>query len=75
MIASDVRRYRPLMLPAMAEKFLAAGAVVWLFALGRIDAMTLAPFLVDLILGFLFVASYLHSCERPSRGIAGLPNA
>jgi len=66
LIASDVRRYRPLMLPAMAEKFLAAGAVMWLFTLGRIDAMTLAPFLVDLVLGFLFVASYLRSSERSS---------
>lgn len=66
LIASDVRRYRPLMLPAMAEKFLAAGAVVWLYALGRIEAMTLAPFLADLVLGFLLVASYFSSSERPS---------
>jgi len=66
LVASDVRRYRPLMLPAMAEKFLAAGAAMWLFAIGRIDAMTLAPFLVDLILGLLFVVSYLRSSERPS---------
>ncbi|MFA6312974.1 MAG: hypothetical protein WCV99_13640 [Sterolibacterium sp.] len=63
-IASDVHRYRPLMLPAMAEKFLAAAAAIWLFALGRIDTMTLAPFLVDVILGFLFVASYIRSSER-----------
>lgn len=65
-IASDVRRYRPLMLPAMAEKFLAAGAAIWLFALSRIDILTLAPFLVDLVLGFLFVASYIRSSERSS---------
>jgi len=66
LIASDVRRYRPLMIPAMAEKFLAAGASIWLFALGRIDATTLAPFLVDVILGFLFIASYVRSSERSS---------
>jgi hypothetical protein len=54
------------MLPAMAEKFVAAGAVIWLFVLGRVDALTLMPFLVDVILGFLFVASYIRSAERPS---------
>jgi len=66
LIASDVHRYRPLMLPAMAEKFVAAGAAIWLFVLGRVDALTLMPFLVDVILGFLFVASYIRSSERPS---------
>lgn len=66
LIASDVHRYRPLMLPAMAEKFLAAGAAIWLFVLGRIDALTVAPFLVDVVLGFLFVVSYVRSGDRPS---------
>lgn len=60
LIASDVSRYRMFMLPAMAEKFLSAGASIWLFALNRINAITLMPFLVDLILGFLFVAAYLN---------------
>jgi hypothetical protein len=67
LIASDVRRFRPLMLPAMAEKFLAGGAVLWLFAIGRIDAMTLGPFIVDLVLGVLFVVSYRLSSERAAR--------
>ncbi|MDD2925014.1 hypothetical protein [Rhodoferax sp.] len=64
LIASDVRRYRPLMVPAMVEKFLGAGAVVVLYALGRINALTLTPFLVDLVLGVLFVISYRRSAER-----------
>ena len=64
LIASDVRRYRPLMVPAMVEKFLGAGSVVVLYALGRINALTLAPFLVDLVLGVLFVISYRRSAER-----------
>jgi len=69
LIASDVSRYRPLMVLAMLEKFLASGAAIWLFAVGRIDAMTLAPFLVDLIWGFLFIASYVRSSESfSSRG-------
>ncbi|HPF59774.1 MAG TPA: hypothetical protein P5149_08830 [Candidatus Competibacteraceae bacterium] len=64
LIASDVNRYRPLMVIAMVEKFLTAGTAIWLFALGRIEATTLAPFLVDIILGFLFAASYVRSAEH-----------
>lgn len=63
LIASDVKQYRPVMLPAIAEKFLVAGAAVWLFVLDRIDVLTLAPFLVDIVLGILFVASYILSSE------------
>lgn len=63
LIASDVRRYRPLMVPAMVEKFLGAGAVVGLYALGRLNALTLAPFLVDLVLGVLFVINYRRSAD------------
>jgi len=60
-IATDVRRYRPLMLPAIAEKFLPAGAVVWLFVMGRIGTATLAPFLADIVIGVLFVVSYFRT--------------
>jgi len=60
-IARDPVRYRPLMLPAIAEKWLAAGAVVWLFSIQRINAMTLAPFLVDVVLGALFLVSYVRT--------------
>lgn len=68
LIASDVSRYRPLMLPAMAEKFLSAGSAIWLFALSRIDAITLTPFLIDLFLGFLFATSYLRTSESSLKG-------
>ncbi len=64
LIASDVSRYRPLMLPAIAEKLLAAGTAIWLFMADRIEVLTLAPFLVDLVLGCLFIASYFRSSER-----------
>ncbi|MCK6460150.1 MAG: hypothetical protein L6Q95_09685 [Planctomycetes bacterium] len=43
-IARDPARYRPLMLPAVAEKWLAGGAALWLLATGRIDATAGAPF-------------------------------
>ena len=73
LIASDVRRYRPLMLPAMAEKFLASAAVIWLFSQGRVNGLTLAPFLVDLVLGFLFLASYLRTGTRASPSLPAGP--
>lgn len=73
LIASDVRRYRPLMLPAMAEKFLAAAVVIWLFSLGRVNGLTLAPFLVDLVLGILFLASYLRTRTRAAQPLPAGP--
>ena len=59
LIARDPRRYQPLMIPAIAEKLLSAGAVALLFMAHRVTGATLAPFLVDLVLGGLFIASYL----------------
>jgi len=64
LIARDPVRFRPIMLPAIAEKFLPAAAVLWLFAANRVNAMALAPFLVDLVLGVLFLVSYFRTTER-----------
>jgi hypothetical protein len=66
LVASDVRRFRPLMLPAVAEKFLAAGAAIWLYYSQQIGLAVLGPFLIDLLLGFLFIVSYFLSSERHS---------
>lgn len=57
-IATDVRRYRPLMIPAILEKLAFGGAVVVLYALGRVGPAVLAPGLIDLGLAALFVAAY-----------------
>jgi len=65
LIARDPVRYRPLMLPAVAEKLLPAGAVVWLFAVDRVGAATLGPFLVDLALGALFLTCYFRTPAKP----------
>ena len=60
-IGSDPTRFRPLMLPAILEKF---GYVVTLAVLygqgrvSRIDAQALVP---DLILGILFIASFVKT--------------
>lgn len=61
LIARDVRRYRALMWAAMLEKFLGAGAVLVLYAQGRVNTMTLVPFLIDLVWGVLFFISYRRS--------------
>jgi hypothetical protein len=60
LIARDPLRYRPLMIPAASEKLLSAGAVLWLFAVGRIAANVALPFLLDLLFGILFVIAYLR---------------
>lgn len=64
LIARDPVRYRPIMVPAVIEKFLSAGAVIVLFMANRISGTTLAPFLVDLILGVLFIVSYYKTPDH-----------
>jgi hypothetical protein len=65
MIARDPVRFRPLMIPAIAEKFLAAGAVIVLYMSDRISGTVMAPFLGDVALGMLFIASYLKTAKYP----------
>eukprot|EP00003_Mantamonas_plastica_P000488 TRINITY_DN10404_c0_g1_i3.p1 TRINITY_DN10404_c0_g1~~TRINITY_DN10404_c0_g1_i3.p1 ORF type:complete len:108 (-),score=26.34 TRINITY_DN10404_c0_g1_i3:8-331(-) len=60
-ISQDVQKFRPMMLAAMAEKFLASGTAITLFVLNRITLDQLVPLLGDLILGVLFVIAYLKT--------------
>jgi hypothetical protein len=57
-IASDPARYRPLMIPAMIEKFSYALAVFVLVSQGRMRSSDLVFAGTDFALGVLFVASY-----------------
>ena len=57
-IASDVQRFRPLMLVAVAEKLSFGLAAAALFAAGRIEMRVLAVGIIDLVLGALFFASF-----------------
>ena len=57
-IASDVSRYRPLMIPAILEKLAFGGAVVVLFALGRVAPAVLAAGGIDLVFAVAFAAAY-----------------
>lgn len=69
-ISRDVVRYRLLMLPAVLEKLAFALPVLVLFANGRVDAMTLAPALVDLVLAVLFVLAYRATRPAADAGLA-----
>lgn len=60
-IGSDPVRYRTMMLAALVEKFPFAGIVFWLYAAGRANEMILGGAAVDLILGILFLISYLKT--------------
>lgn len=62
-IASDVRRFRPLMLPAIVEKLAFFLPTLWLFLGGRVAAAVLAVASIDLCLGTLFLASFLRTRE------------
>lgn len=57
-IASDVRRHKPLMIPAVLEKLAFGGAVVVLFALGRVAPAVLAAGGIDLVFAVAFAAAY-----------------
>lgn len=63
-IATDPARYRPLMVPSVLEKFSYNFAVVILVVQGRMHASDLVFGGVDLLLGILFVISYLKTPKR-----------
>jgi hypothetical protein len=63
LIAGDVRRYRPFMIPAIAEKVLPSAATLLLYATGRVTALAAAPAVVDLVLAMLFAIAFLRCRE------------
>jgi hypothetical protein len=62
-ISRDPIRYRPLMVPAVLEKLAFGVPAIVLFLLGRLHAQMLAAGLLDLILGALFMASYVRTAH------------
>ncbi len=58
LISRDVFRFRPMMLPAIAEKLLFGVPVLFMIAGGRVTADMLPPVLIDLVLAVLFVLAY-----------------
>jgi hypothetical protein len=65
-IAYDPRRFRPMMIPAMLEKFLFVFAVIGLYLAGRgREVAGLIPFgaMMDVVFGSLFIASFIKTRE------------
>jgi hypothetical protein len=60
-IGWDPRRFRPLMIPAMIEKFGFIATVAVLYRNGTISAMDASIAAPDLLLGALFVAAFIKS--------------
>ena len=67
LIARDPVRYRPLMIVAVLEKLSFGLAVPVLYFLGRVAPLMLAPAVIDLLLGALFVAAYAKTPRRDSQ--------
>lgn len=65
-IATDPVRFRPLMIPSILEKLSYGIAVFVLVSQGRVHKPALAFGGVDLLLGILFVVSYLKTPSRPT---------
>ena len=63
LIASDVRRYRPMMLVGVLEKLSFGIATIVLYVNGRVAASVLSFGLIDLILGGLFAAAFWSTRE------------
>ncbi|HVI58633.1 MAG TPA: YciI family protein [Luteimonas sp.] len=73
-IGRDPLRHRPAMVAAILEKFGYGAAVLVLQALGRANAPVLTFAVVDLLLGCLFVASFMATSTRaPSGGSSRAP--
>ena len=63
-LSRDPVRYRPMMIAAVVEKFSFAAAVPMLFVQQRVSSLMLVPAGIDLLLGILFVASFLKTAPR-----------
>jgi len=62
-IGSDPIRFRLMMLPAMAEKFIHVGGMTVLYLRGRMTAQQLAFNSGDLVLGLLFVIAFVKTAK------------
>jgi hypothetical protein len=70
-IAKDPIRFRPVMIPAIVEKFSYGIAVLLLVTQGRTQRQDLLFAGMDMLLGLLFIVAYLNtsSKERAESGL------
>lgn len=64
LISRDPLRFRPVMIPAVLEKLSFGIAAIVLFTAGRLPGVVLGFACVDLILGALFVISFVKTPVR-----------
>jgi hypothetical protein len=62
-LSRDPVKYRPLMIPAILEKAAFVIPIIFLFLQHRVSALLLGPASIDLLLGILFVASYVKTAD------------
>jgi hypothetical protein len=65
MVASDPARFRPIMIPAILEKFSFGVAVAALYSLDRVAGVILVFAAIDTLLGVLFLWSYMRTAPGP----------
>jgi hypothetical protein len=61
LIGTNPARFRPLMIPAMIEKFGYVLTLTVLFALGRISSLDFQPAIPDGLIGLLFVLAFVKT--------------
>ena len=64
MIGSNPARFRPLMIPAMLEKFSYVSTLLVLYGRSRISAIDVQPAIPDGLIGLLFVAAFWATRDR-----------
>jgi hypothetical protein len=64
-IGSDPLRYRPMMVPAMIEKFTYGLWTAWLVVVGRTVPALAVTAAMDLTLGILFLAAFFKTSSQP----------
>ena len=69
-IGSNPARFRPLMIPAMLEKFGHVAGVAVLYGQGRLPVADATAAVPDALLGLLFVAAFAMT---PSRDVLSVP--
>lgn len=58
MIGTDPARFRPLMIPAMMEKFSYVSTLIVFYAQSRIPSIDFQPAIPDGLIGLLFIAAF-----------------
>jgi hypothetical protein len=75
LIGSNPARFRPLMLPAIAEKFGFIVTLGLLLGRGHIPSVDALPAIPDFVVGLSFVAAFIATRRRDEGGVAVAPES